>query len=235
MIKPLTGIMLCLGLTQAMAQNKPAAPALLAPEKVTQLLPPHVKKQLGINYPVFRVMQFEDKGGLYYCIFTESQNKIADGDTVNRNIRAVTVQQQPDSLMKLWEINDLLVNNSTEEHTIWFFTRFANFRDLDGDGLADPIIVYGTSASNGRSNGRIKFILYHKGKKYAIRHQNGVLDFERFTQVDKTFYSLPVAIQQHVIETMKVFETENLAIFTSDWQKDMRQKKPELGTVIDLK
>ncbi len=55
---------------------------------------------------------------------------------------------------------------------------------------------------NGTSDGRIKILVYHKGKKRAIRHQNGMIDFDRNTKVDRLFYELPTEIQNRVKEIM---------------------------------
>ena len=97
--------------------------------------------------------------------------------------------------------------------------------DFDKDGLIDPIIIYGTSGNNGTEDGRIKILIYYKGKKHAIRHQNGSLDFERNTQVDADFYNLPISIQKHVRKVMKKMTDNNHAIFPYGWEENMDAKK----------
>ncbi len=153
---------------------------------MTQLFPDSVRKSLNIHFPIFRVYKYADKAGLYYCILTESRNQItADKDTFNYKIKAINVRKGVDSFSKVWEINDNIIKNDNDESSIWFWTKYVEFKDYNDDGLVEPIIIYGTSGANGYSDGRIKFIIYYQGQKVAIRHQNGVLDPERETQVDR--------------------------------------------------
>ena len=82
------------------------------------------------------------------------------------------------------------------KHSIWFWTKYCLFEDINKDRLIDPIFVYGTSGDNYTGDGRLKILIYYKDKKIAIRHLNGTIDFERKTKVDQSFYDLPVAIQE---------------------------------------
>ena len=95
--------------------------------------------------------------------------------------------------------------------------------------MADPIIVYGTTAVNGYGDGRIKIIIYYKGQKVAIRHQNGTLDFERETSVDKAFYALPVLLQTAVKQKMELMIKNKQAIFPAGWQLAMKNKKTTIN------
>ena len=45
---------------------------------------------------------------------------------------------------------------------------------------------------------RLKDGVNEEGDKTAIRHQNRILDFERNTKVDGSFYQLPKVIQERV-------------------------------------
>ena len=76
-------------------------------------------------------------------------------------------------------------------------------------------------------DGRIKILVYHHGKKRAIRHQNGVSDFERNTQVDEKYYELPVEIQHRVKNIMENITDNDHGIFPYGWQKAMANKKLE--------
>ena len=95
--------------------------------------------------------------------------------------------------------------------------------------MADLIIVYGTTALNGYDDGRIKIIIYYKGQKIAIRHQNGMLDFERETIIDKAFYSLPTGLQSAVKQKMELMQKNNQAIFPAGWQLAMKNKKTTIN------
>ena len=215
-----------LWLTNTFAQEKNLISEILTAKQVTELFPDTVRKTLNINFPIVRVYKYADKAGKYYFILSESRNEItADKDTFNYKIKAISVKADNSSFRKLWEINDNIIKNDNDENTIWFWSKYIAFKDYDGDGLADPIITYGTSAANGYDNGRIKFIIYCKGQKISIRHQNGVLDFERETQVDKAFYDLPQPLQSAIREKMELMVKSEQAIFPAGWQTAMKNKK----------
>jgi|SRR5215469_3948642 len=177
-----------------------------------------VKKDLKINLPIFRVYKYADKSGEFVCVLTESDDSISnDKDTFSHSIKAVNLRIDNGKLNKVWELNDNIVKNWHEENSIWFWTSYFDFKDFDNDGLIEPIIVYGTSAMNGYDDGRIKFIIYYKGKKIAIRHQNGILDDERETKIDDTFFSLPPKLKDNIKSKMALMEKQNKAIFTQTW------------------
>jgi hypothetical protein len=213
-------------LTTAFGQKTTVISEILTAKQVTELFPDSIRKILNVSFPILRVYRYADKTGKYYCILTESRNEITAGkDTINHKIKAINVKADKGSFINLWEINDNVIKNDNDESSIWFWTKYIDFRDYDGDGLADPIIIYGTSGANGYDDGRIKFLIYYKGQKVAIRHQNGVLDYERETQVDKAFYDLPQSLQVAIKHKMELMMKNNQAIFPAGWQTAMKNKK----------
>jgi hypothetical protein len=213
-------------LTNSFAQKKTVTSEIFSAKQVADLFPDTVRKTLNINFPIFKVYKYADKSGQYYCILTESKNAItADKDTLKHKIKAINVKVDNGSFTKLWEINDNIIKNEYDETSIWFSTKYTEIKDYDGDGLADPVITYSTSAANGLDDGRIKIIIYYKGQKVAVRHQNGVLDFERETQVDKAFYQLPQSLQTSIKQKMEQMVKNNHAIFPAGWQTAMKNKK----------
>ena len=177
-----------------------------------------IKKEFKINYPIFKVYKYSDKSGDFLCILTESNDSIFNNkDTFNQSIKAINMKIDKNNFIKTWELNDNTIKNEKEENCIWFWTSYFEFKDFDNDGLIEPIIVYGTSAMNGFDDGRIKLITFYKGQKIAIRHQNGVLDNERQTQIDKAFYSLPQKLKDNIKSKMTLMEKQNKAIFTATW------------------
>lgn len=220
------------GYTHAPAQKTTGKTEILSAMQVSKLFTDPVRKTLNIRFPILRVYKYADKTGQYYCILTESRDEITtEKDTVNFKIKAVNVKFDKNSFTKTWEINDNTLKETNDEQSIWFWTKYIEFKDYDNDGLVDPIIIYGTSGSNGYDDGRIKFIIYYKKQKIAIRHQNGVLDFERETQVDKAFYNLPPLLQAAVRKQMEMMTKNNQAIFPAGWQLAMKNKK----TIINEK
>jgi hypothetical protein len=73
--------------------------------------------------------------------------------------------------------------------------------------------------------GRVKFIIYYKGQKIAIRHQNGTLDYERETQLDKSVYTLPKSMLESIRQKMELMVKNGQTIFPASWQTDMENKK----------
>lgn len=205
-------------LTLLEAQQKSSASELLTHKQIETIFTDSIKKEFKINYPIFKVYKYTDKSGNFLCILTESNDSIVNNkDTFNHSIKAINLKIDKNNLVKVWELNDNTIKNEKEENSIWFWTSYFDFKDFDNDGLVEPIIVYGTSAMNGFDDGRIKFITFYKGQKIAIRHQNGVLDNERQTQIDKAFYSLPQKLKDNIKSKMTLMEKQNKAIFTATW------------------
>jgi hypothetical protein len=205
--------------TSSFAQNTAGESEILSNKQIAELFPDSILRNLNITYPIYRVYKYQDKQGMHYCILCESRNQITtDGDTLNQNIKAIGVTNENGKFVKVWEINDNIIRKDKDENSIRFWTRYLEIKDYDADGLVDPVIIYGTFGPNGYDDGRIKIIILYKGQKIAIRHQNGILDGERETQVDKSFYSLPVRLQEAIKQKMKLMEKNGQAIFTVDWQ-----------------
>lgn len=191
--------------------------SVLAQTQTTDLLSDKAQKQLGISYPVQYTHEYADRAGAHILMLT-AQPK---ADTAHSNLKAICLQSKAGKLVKEWEANDLLMG---EEQSVFYRNGLIRVQDLDKDGLVEPILVYSTVGENGTDDGRFKIIVYYKGAKSAIRHQNGVLDLERNTQIDNTFYTLPAAVQKGVQNVMIQAEKQNLTIFPANWQKAMSKK-----------
>jgi hypothetical protein len=191
------------------------------------------KKKNLITFPIFRAYTYTDKSGTYYVALTESADSVNKlKDTVNNKIKAINFKTEKGIHLKKWEVNDFKtpdLKDVEKETSIWFWTKYCQFNDIDGDGLVEPILVYGTFGPNGYDDGRAKIILLYKGQKVAIRHQNGVLDNERKTQVDLTFYALPSKIQDHVKQIMATMVEKKHAIFPSAYEEKMSKKVTQIG------
>jgi hypothetical protein len=210
-------------------QTKVLSSEILSQQETRKVFTDQVNKQLGINYPIRRVYRCTDRSGQFFIVLTESNDlKTGRKDTLHHHIKAHNFYMEKSGLLKNWEIVDAITKqpgSNEMENSIWFWTKYTDFKDIDNDGLIDPVIIYGTSGMNHTDDGRIKILIYYKGKKFAIRHQNGTLDFERNTRVDKAFYTLPVKIQEHVKLIMKKMMDDGNAIFPYGWQKAMKAHK----------
>lgn len=212
--------------TMTLAQTTTIRELKLAEER--KVFNPDVRKELGIDIPIFKVMHYTDQSGEYYFVMAEKSYQ-KDGEKVgNKTIKGYCFGKFGDRLIKQWSLRDLKKKDTGDvgsEQSIWFYTRFSKFEDLDGDGLVEPIIVYGTSGINGPNDGRVKILTYYKDKKYAVRHQNGILDNERNTQIDGAFYHLPDKIQQAVRKIMHEIQDSDNAIFPAGWEKAMDNQR----------
>jgi hypothetical protein len=163
---------------------------ILSKNEVKQLLTDEIKKTFGIQYPIWRVYAYRDNSGEHRIVLTESAK--------SRNIKAFFFRLENDVLIKEKEMSDSI---QPGEISIQFWTRYCSFSDIDGDGLVEPMIVYGPNLEGASEPYRVNILVYYKGEKYAQRHTDGDLDPMRSTQIDEKFYALPQAIQEHVKNT----------------------------------
>jgi hypothetical protein len=168
------------------------------------------------KYPVRKTLTF--KGGS--ILLAESIDSVTDKDTLHHNIQGICLNERSE---KVWEMNDHILKEQ-EESSIWFWTKFCTVKDLDGDGQVDPVIVYGTDGLNGNSDGRVKVLVYYKGVKSAIRHQNSEMDGGRYSDIDASFYTLPEPVQQYVKKLLLELTEQNLVNYDVDFRQKMNKK-----------
>lgn len=193
----------------------------LTDEKINEIFTEKKKKQLGIEFKIWKVYDYKDKTGNYYLVLTENKSDENEGARDNLSIKAFNFKIENEIWKKTFETNDFKENH---ENGIWFWTRYIYTEDFDNDGIVEPFIIYGTSGMNNYDDGRIKILIYHKGKKVGVRIQNGVLDDERNMKIDKEFYSLPKKIQEKVLEQMNAMVNNNHSILPYGWQEKMKKK-----------
>jgi len=210
---------------QLYAQQVKSKSVILSPDLASAIFEDHNIKQYNIKYPFRRVYAYNNqRPEASYLILCESIDDITKNDTLHKRIQAVNLEKGE----KTWELNDFINSNDQgngQETSIWFWTKFCEVEDLDGDGITDPLLVYGSSGDNGYDDGRIKIILYYKGQKIAIRHQNSTLDEGRNIQIDAAFYTLPKSIQQHIKQLMQTLADKGFALYPHEYEKAMAQKK----------
>jgi len=202
---------------------------ILSPAATSTIFTDDVVKQINLQYPIRRVYNYQDQSGTYYLVLCESIDEIRKDDTLHQKINAVNLKKDGNSLTKTWELKDFINSNNAsdgQELSIWFWTRFCEVKDLDGDGNIDPLVIYGSSIGNGYDDGRIKIILNYKGQKIAVRHQNSTMDEGRYIQVDEAFYALPQAIQSHIRTLMRTLSVTGFALYPHGYEKAMAEQKP---------
>lgn len=210
--------------------------AYLPKSEADKIITADIKREFGLEFPVFRVYNYTDTTGKFYIVLTEKYDGTKEADTLHYKIKAVCLKSNAGKLEKKWEINDFITRidgTDENEESIWFWTKYSSFTDIDKDGITEPVIVYGTNGYNGYDDGRIKILIFYKGEKIAIRHQNGVLDEVRNTEVDPKFYKLPESVQNHVKKTMNTIMENSNGIFPNGWEKNMKKHKAKFDESTD--
>ncbi|WP_179336138.1 M949_RS01915 family surface polysaccharide biosynthesis protein [Winogradskyella costae] len=222
-------IFLLIALTKfGYGQNLEISSSQLTEQEIDSLFTDSLKISLEIDYSIYRVYKYDDKGGAHFLIMTKNEIECDNGQECFDSIKAFCFNLKGDRFMQEWKLTDFILpkgNEVSEEYSINFWTKYFELNDYDSDGFIDPIMVYGTDGMNGTNDGRIKILVYHNGNKRAIRHQNGTLDYERNTKVDELYYELPIGIKKRVSQIMVNITENEHGIFPYDWQTAMENKK----------
>lgn len=209
-------------------QNTIVSSHQLSEQKIDSIFTDALKTKLEIKFSIYRVYEYDDKAGKHFIVMTENNVPCNERKDCFDSIKAYCFQYKNKEFNLKWRMTDFILpkgNEVSEEYSISFWTKYFKLNDYNNDGFIDPILVYGTLGMNGTSDGRIKILVYHNGKKSAIRHQNAILDFERNTQVDALYYQLPKEIQTKVKSIMKRITENKHGIFPYGWQNAMENKE----------
>ena len=201
------------------AQPDSSGATLLTDKQVQTLFPHETLKEIGVTFPIRKVYAFQDKLGKQYLIISEN-NSNPDKATSIKAFNVLLKEETPPQV--LWTITDAI--NDTEK-AIWFYTRYISLTDLNNDGYIDPIVLYGTESQYGElyEENRLKFIIYYLGKKTAIRHQNSSLDDGRHTQIDRSYYKLPLALKKKIRSIVVTLEERGHALFNTETIEELKK------------
>lgn len=202
----------------------------LPENKLANILNDSLCKEFNLQNAIKKVYNYKDTSGQYLLIVSQNIKKVSDErDTLFDNLSVLNLKNTKKGFVKVWDITDItLKNNELMESSIWFWTKFAEFTDVDQDHYIDPILVYGTLGKNGTDDGRVNIVIFYKGKKITIKHQNGIIEVDRYTQIDEAFYKLPVVLQEKVKSIMKRMASKDLAAYPSNWEDLMTKHKLKL-------
>ena len=208
----------------------------LQEEQIQKQFPAKVQKQLGITYPITKAYTYKDKEGAHVWVFTENKlyerakrkeqtyKKNSEGEVINDKIKAFHLLEKADTYQVVRVVYDYSPKWEGTEFSIWFWTKFVSFTDLDQDGYVDPIIVYGAAPTDGDPDkGKVKLLAYHKGEKTAIRHQDDPSDQGRETQIDASYYTLPRPIRQKMFDTINHLQENQLTLFNPEDFKKLKR------------
>ena len=212
-------LFLLFGFLSLQAQPDPSGATLLTDKQVQVLFPHETLKEIGVTFPIRKVYAFQDKLGKQYLIISEN-NTNPDKATSIKAFNVFLKEETPPQV--LWTITDAI--NDTEK-AMWFYTRYISLTDLNNDGFIDPIVLYGSESQYGElyEENRLKFILYYLGKKTAIRHQNSTLDDGRHTQIDRSYYKLPLALKKKIRSIVATLEEREHALFNTETIEELKK------------
>ncbi|MBM0655001.1 hypothetical protein JMN12_00225 [Capnocytophaga genosp. AHN8471] len=201
------------------AQPDSSGATLLTDKQVQTLFPHETLKEIGVTFPIRKVYAFQDKLGKQYLIISEN-NSNPDKATSIKAFNVLLKEDTPPQV--LWTITDAIDDT---EQAMWFYTRYISLTDLNNDGYIDPIVLYGTESQYGEpyEENRLKFIIYYLGKKTAIRHQNSSLDDGRHTQIDRSYYKLPLALKKKIRSIVATLEERGHALFNTETIKELKK------------
>ncbi|WP_455150592.1 M949_RS01915 family surface polysaccharide biosynthesis protein [Capnocytophaga sp.] len=201
------------------AQPDSSGATLLTDKQVQTLFPQETLKEIGVTFPIRKVYAFQDKLGKQYLIISEN-NTNPDKATSIKAFNVLLKEDTPPQV--LWTITDAIDDT---EQAMWFYTRYISLTDLNNDGYIDPIVLYGTESQYGEpyEENRLKFIIYYLGKKTAIRHQNSSLDDGRHTQIDRSYYKLPLALKKKIRSIVATLEEREHALFNTETIKELKK------------
>lgn len=190
---------------------------------------PAVKMEMGIEYPIFKVYDFEDSKGRGMIVLTESnESKNAKGEPVNSAVTAFMLRGNDGNFEKEWENTHDITKDIQSDKSIWYWSKYFDCLDADKDGESETFLIFGTAGENGFDDGRVFIEIYYKGQLISIEHQNAIKDMDRITSISPALYNLPQAVQNKVIYKMKQMVTAKQAIFPNNWEKSMAMKKTEI-------
>ncbi|WP_452232039.1 M949_RS01915 family surface polysaccharide biosynthesis protein [Lacinutrix sp. MEBiC02595] len=206
------------------AQNATVTSKQLDEKEINTIFTASIKEQLQIDYAIYRIYEFNDKAGKHFIVMTRNKIACEERAACFDRIKASCYTYKAGVFNLQWTVKDAILP-SKDEYSISHWTKYFEIADYDQDGRVDPILIYGTFAPNDAMDGRIRIRMYYQGKEIVIRHQNAISDYDRKTQVDKAFYTLPIKMQQRVKHIMEQITENDHGLFPSGWEKAMEHKK----------
>lgn len=194
----------------------------LSRKERTTLFTRRRKKELDINYKILDAYKYEDTEGEHYLAVSKQILSITKKkDTLYDKIKLIDLRYKDKQFKKRFITKDDI--DEEWETSIWLWTAYSEIADLDGDGLTDLILVYGTIGQDMYVDGKVNILIYSK-KKTTIKHQNSDLYDGRNTKIKSSFYVLPTKIQNAVKEKMRLMAKNGHARFPANWEKEMEKE-----------
>lgn len=188
-----------------------------------------ILKKYNIQPSIFKYYCYGDQSGNYVIYLTGRQNRHFKNGTLSNFIAADVFKiNKNGSLNSFFTIRDA---SSEYDAGLNFDIDLTEIRDIDSDGLIEPILVYRffemdkNTINTDAFSGRIKIVMFYKGKKIVIRATTGGLDDERSTTANKNFFLLPTLIQNHLVKKMTDMYKNNVFGFNNGYDFKPRKQK----------
>jgi len=158
----------------------------LKEEEIKSIIKARVRKKFDIKNSIPIVYKYRDKLGEQYLVIDSPYQSYSEN--YSKNMRIFNFIKKKNGLNLQWKLRDFSMNPI-------YVHMDNNMKDIDGDGLIDPIISYETESG-------FKIILFYKNRKIAIR-ANLEGDIEQLSiNIDKRLYTIPFKIQEKVGKTI---------------------------------
>ena len=228
MKKILISLATFLAVANGLAQDKSIAHSINR-ESWEEEISPAVMVEMGIEFPIFKVFQYEDLKGEGMIVLTENNvSKNAKGEPINTAISAFMLRGSNGNFTKEWENLYDISRDEKDETSIWYWSKYFDCMDVDNDTESETFLVFGTAGKNGFDDGRVFMEIYYEGKVISIEHQNAVKDMNRVLMISPDFYKLPGVVQEKAKYKMRQMVTTKQAIFPNNWEQSMAAKKTNI-------
>lgn len=117
------------------------------------------------------------------------------------------------------ELTDLILTDYGEQD-MRFLTQYTLTRDIDGDGLVDPIVVYATMGEGGYIDGWVKVVVNYKESLSTIYIANSPTIKESIN-VTSNFYTFPQTVRDTVKQLLLKIEEDGFLFLPEHWEAKM--------------
>jgi hypothetical protein len=214
--------------TAAVQEQKDTVPINNVSEKEEFI--PHITsfhdtilQKAEVFYPIFQSYDYKENNENVAIILTQNSDKDPNANSNSSHIVAHKLIKTSNTLTSIWRYDDQIkpLADGGREKTIHWLGHYSKSEDADQDGNQEQYLTYVTEGNNNNSDGRLVLMINYQDKKIFIKHQNGVLDFQRKMKVEPAFYKLPLKVKNTAISILKEIEKDEVAILPFSWEQQM--------------
>ncbi|NDV70407.1 YARHG domain-containing protein [Dysgonomonas sp. 25] len=183
-----------------------------------------LRKSLNlVSYDIRDVYFYSDDTGKHSLILSSIPYDPYDdqGDVFNHIIKVNYCKVEGDRFM--YSENELtdLVMQEAGEIDIRFLTQYTSIDDVNGDGIANPIVVYAVMCDEGYRNGWVKVVVKYGGVLSTVYISNSAEERNPVMSITSGYYALPVEMKGRVKSLLLRIEKDGFLILPDDWEQKM--------------